>query len=472
MTAGGPPGWSSGPMPVVEPEYLASLLSATSDLVFVLAPDGEIRSVLLDSNSKEHPRVSEWSGKNMRAYLTIESIPKLEFALKQIAETGVLSKLVELNHRDDTAWQYPARYSFHKVGPNGSILMLGKDLRSVAETQAQLVQAQIALERGYEERREHDARYRILMAHAREAFVFITADGRIRDANAAAARLLSCALEDLVAAPISKAFRYRQRGEFLDALMNAANADFDRDMTVQATQSKRDLIIKPSVFRSAGEKMIFCRITKPSEVSEGNDRVLHDLDTLYRKSPDAIVICDPDGIISNSNEAFLELCGAAGVADVLGRSMSNFLQRSQVDLNIMLENVKRAGYMRVYATRLANAVGESTSVEISSTRLGDLGPSAIGFVIRNAEHASALRGVSQAADQPEAQNQHVIELVGSASLREILTETSDVIEKLCIETAVDLTGNNRAAAAYMLGVSRQSLYVKLRKYGLLKREDP
>ena len=157
---------------------------------------------------------------------------------------------------------------------------------------------------------------------------------------------------------------------------------------------------------------------------------------------------------------------------MLGHSMSDFLLRSQVDLNIMLENAKRAGYMRDYATRLSNAVGDSISVEFYSTRLDDRGPSAIGFVIRNAEHASALRGASQAANQPEAPNQQVIELVGSASLREILTETSDVIEKLCIETAVGLTGNNRAAAAEMLGVSRQSLYVKLRKYGLLKREDP
>lgn len=471
MTAGGSPGWSSGPLPVVEPEYLASLLAATSDLVFVLAPNGEIRSVLLDSNSKEHPRVSEWSGKNMRAFLTVESVPKFESALAQIAETGVLSKLVELNHRDDTAWQYPARYSFHKVGPNGSILMLGKDLRSVAETQAQLVQAQIALERGYEERREHDARYRILMAHAREACVFVTVDGRIRDVNAACARLLNYETDDLVGAPISKAFRYRQRGEFMDTLMNAANADFEKDLTVQATHTKRDLVVTPSLFRSAGEKMIFCRIAKPAQVNEGDDRVLHDLDALYRKSPDAIVICDSAGGIVSANEAFLELCGAPGMADVFGHSMSEFLQRGQVDLSIMLENAKRAGFMRVYATRLTNKVGEGISVEISATRLEDRGQSTIGFVIRNAEHSNALRGVSQAANQPDAPNHNVIELVGSASLREILTETSDVIEKLCIETAVDLTRNNRAAAAEMLGVSRQSLYVKLRKYGLLKRDD-
>ncbi|MGA9253849.1 MAG: helix-turn-helix domain-containing protein, partial [Roseobacter sp.] len=39
-----------------------------------------------------------------------------------------------------------------------------------------------------------------------------------------------------------------------------------------------------------------------------------------------------------------------------------------------------------------------------------------------------------------------------------------------IETAVELTSNNRVAAAEMLGLSRQSLYVKLRKYDLLKKE--
>ena len=41
---------------------------------------------------------------------------------------------------------------------------------------------------------------------------------------------------------------------------------------------------------------------------------------------------------------------------------------------------------------------------------------------------------------------------------------------MCIETAVALTMNNRVAAAEMLGLSRQSLYVKLRKFDLLIRE--
>jgi len=45
-----------------------------------------------------------------------------------------------------------------------------------------------------------------------------------------------------------------------------------------------------------------------------------------------------------------------------------------------------------------------------------------------------------------------------------------VVEKMCIETAIGMTSNNRVAAAGMLGLSRQSLYVKLRKYDLVVRD--
>ena len=47
-----------------------------------------------------------------------------------------------------------------------------------------------------------------------------------------------------------------------------------------------------------------------------------------------------------------------------------------------------------------------------------------------------------------------------------MRETTDIIERLSIETALEMTGDNRASAAEMLGLSRQSLYVKLRRYGL------
>jgi DNA-binding NtrC family response regulator len=47
-----------------------------------------------------------------------------------------------------------------------------------------------------------------------------------------------------------------------------------------------------------------------------------------------------------------------------------------------------------------------------------------------------------------------------------------MIEKMCIQSALELTGNNRASAAEMLGLSRQSLYVKLRRFEMVSDSDP
>ena len=45
-------------------------------------------------------------------------------------------------------------------------------------------------------------------------------------------------------------------------------------------------------------------------------------------------------------------------------------------------------------------------------------------------------------------------------------ETTDIIERLCIEAALKLTDDNRASAAEILGLSRQGLYSKLKRFGI------
>jgi DNA-binding NtrC family response regulator len=112
---------------------------------------------------------------------------------------------------------------------------------------------------------------------------------------------------------------------------------------------------------------------------------------------------------------------------------------------------------------------------MSATHLASSGMSGFAFVIRDTsrmevvrEPASALPGPSPMSDDAM---RNVMDLVGSAPLKDIVSATTDVVEKMCIETAVELTDNNRVAAAEMLGLSRQSLYVKLRKYGLINKSD-
>ena len=57
-------------------------------------------------------------------------------------------------------------------------------------------------------------------------------------------------------------------------------------------------------------------------------------------------------------------------------------------------------------------------------------------------------------------------LVGRVSLKNLVRDTTDLVERYFIEAALESTGDNRTSAAEVLGVSRQSLYVKLRRYQL------
>ena len=92
-----------------------------------------------------------------------------------------------------------------------------------------------------------------------------------------------------------------------------------------------------------------------------------------------------------------------------------------------------------------------------------------GFTIRNTGRNEVPKARPK-SELPRSVEQ-LTGLVGRVSLKELVRETTDVIEKLCIEAALKLTDDNRASAAEMLGLSRQSLYSKLAPFGISDTED-
>jgi transcriptional regulator PpsR len=104
-------------------------------------------------------------------------------------------------------------------------------------------------------------------------------------------------------------------------------------------------------------------------------------------------------------------------------------------------------------------------VEISAVSVSRGEDKCLGFTIREmgrrlASDVRAPRELPRSASQ-------MTELVGRMPLKDIVRETTDLIEQLCIEAALQLTGDNRASAAEMLGLSRQSLYIKLRRFDMV-----
>ena len=105
-----------------------------------------------------------------------------------------------------------------------------------------------------------------------------------------------------------------------------------------------------------------------------------------------------------------------------------------------------------------------TDVEISAVAVNTGDQKCLGFTIRDV----GLRLTNEAKSTKELPRStgEMTDLVGRVPLKDIVRGTTDLIEQLCIEAALQITGDNRASAAEMLGLSRQSLYVKLRRFGI------
>jgi transcriptional regulator PpsR len=120
--------------------------------------------------------------------------------------------------------------------------------------------------------------------------------------------------------------------------------------------------------------------------------------------------------------------------------------------------------VRNFATVLRNQFDEQEDVEISAVAAPDGARLCYGFTIRGA----GRRVSERSSNSPELRRsvEQLTTLVGRVTLKELVRETTDLVERLCIEAALELTNDNRASAAEVLGLSRQSLYSKLHRFGL------
>jgi transcriptional regulator PpsR len=461
---------NAGKVPLVAPEVLSEIIATASDIALFVGPDMRVVSVLVNPGHRSYGQLSGWEGRLLTSLLTSESAVKFERRFAEMTQKRGANVQIELNHVDQARWEFPVRYALHLMETDGSLLMLGRDLRPIAEVQQQLIQAQLALERDYEAQREADTRYRVLMEVARDPMMLISAaNGRIADLNSAAALLLGGSRAELTGAAIAQEFEGRRRGELLETLGGIAGPASSIPVEVLARRSQRRLVVTSTVFRAAGERLLLCQLDVADKARGTSDELAENLSRLFHEGVDGVVFTDGDGTIKAANEAFLNLTDAASMSMVRGRSLAEFLVRGDVDMRMLIDNVKRTGSMRVYVTRLKTDFSGQVGVEISAAWLNDRPKPVLGLIIRDASRADAVRRPVHGVGDTNARN--MSELVGSSTLRDIVSETTDVIEKMCIETALELTRNNRVAAAEMLSLSRQSLYVKLRKFGLINKDE-
>ncbi|MFW5654619.1 MAG: transcriptional regulator PpsR [Roseicyclus sp.] len=467
--------WDQPSAPPIGPEQFNQIVTTAADLAIVLDVQGTVKAVITNPLNPSLGQLDHWKDRDIREFMAEDSLAKLETQLKAFREGhSARPDAIEVNHFDNANWEFPIRYTIHRTGNPDILLMLGRDLRPIAELQHRLVKAQLALEKDYETHRDYETRYRVVMEASRDPFVLVdVSSGRMIDVNAAAAHLFGEDADTLAGSAFTQEFDGRKRAEFIEGLLVAAGDEAVGPVSARVQRTRKDVLIHPTLFRAGGDKVILCRVEPLESAEVVAAELSQTLSQLYRDGPDAMVFTDTHGVIRSANVAFLNLTDAGQMSDVKGKSLAEFLARGSVDLKVLIDNAARNGTMRLYSTRLEGTFGSQLTVEMSATHLNGAG---FAFVLRDTSRLEVMRDTPSAtpagpAPMSDDAMRNVMDLVGSAPLKDIVAATTDVVEKMCIETAVELTNNNRVAASEMLGLSRQSLYVKLRKYGLLNKND-
>lgn len=433
------------------------LAMVAGDITLVLDNTGMILDTAFDP--KEFPGFEGWEGTNWIDTVTVESRPKV-MEMLAAARRGEVQHWRQVNHptRDGDV---PIRYAVLTVNGGENRIVFGRDLREAGRLQQRLLQVQQSLERDYLRMRQLETRYRRLFEKTGEAILILEAATlRIREANPAAHALLG-AREGSLPGKRMPALVEKSSRDALHGLVSAALAsDNTSPGELVLTKGARVVEAYASGFAQDRGKFILLRLPVDGTGQRGESELLELIDTM----PDAFVMADAGFNLISANEAFVELVGASGVDPLRGRHLSNWIGRPGIDLELIEGQVDQHGAARNVSTvvRSGDEI-EGEQIELSAVRSSGENP-LYAFVIRPT--ARRLRDLPPGSQDLPRSVEQLTDLVGRMSLKEIVRESTDLIERLCIEAALQYTSDNRASAAEILGLSRQSLYSKLHRHGL------
>ena len=449
----------------------AVLVAAAADLALVVDRDGRVVDVAVGIDPPTVDSPERWRGQRLVDTVAPDSRDKIS---RLLAEADAApARWRQINHPGADGADLPMQYCAYATREGGPIVVIGRDLQGVAALQQRLIETQQSLEQDYWRRRQVETRYRLLFQVASEAVVIVDArNQRVLEANPSAEALFDVPAGELVGRTLRDCFDERSH-EAVDSVLSTLRVSGAVDKEkVRIARSTHTAMLSGSLLNQAGTLLYLLRLS-PEDGMPALPRASagrNDLAGVLEEGPDAVVVTDGEGRIRSANRAFLELADLASEEQARGETLERWLGRTNVDVKVLLGNLRQYGSIRHFATRLRGEYGGEADVEISAVAAREGESSSFGLVIRDVGRRHIASEPAGSGSTPRSIEQ-LTELVGRVPLKEVIRESSDVIERLCIEAALELTGDNRASAAEMLGLSRQSLYVKLRRHGLMHSDS-
>lgn len=446
---------------------MENILAAAADIALLIDKEGVIRDISVGSEDLAREECKTWLGRMWIDTVTIESRPKIKDIL---SNTPGRARHRQVNHPSRSGLDLPVLYSAVRIGRGSQLIALGRDLRNISMLQQRLVETQQAMEREYARIRLAETRYRMLFHLGTEpVFIVEAATQKVVEANPAAQKMMGGA-GGVSSGTILPSLFDADSAESLAALLKSARiAGRAGDVPATLAATGQGFRASASMFRQEQTTFLLVRFAPEAAIRRETDGLPQQVASTVDQLPDGFVIVDPDMKIQEANRAFLDFAELSTKTQAIGHDLGRWLGRPGIDLPLLSAALAEHGSVRAFSTIVQGAFGGVESVEVSAVATLSEGTPAYGFVIRSTGARAAIDSARPNA-LPRSVGQ-LAELVGRVSLKEIVRETSDVIERLCIEAALDLSKDNRVLAANMLGVSRQSLYDKLRRHGLGGLDD-
>lgn len=461
---------ADGGLADLDPRLAAELVANTGDVAVIVDRTGVVRAVVATDQDLREAGIDQWVGQHWAQTVTNETRGKVE-ALLRDAGSKSSGRRRQVNHIVPGGNDLPVSYTVVRVGRDGAFVAAGRDMRTISALQQRLVEAQQAMERDYWRLRHVETRYRLLFQLAAETILVVDSTTmRVMDANAAAGKLFGEPPEKLTGRSFPFGIAPDDLRPVGDAIANARAMGKSGNVRITLARGDESYSISVSTFRQDSSTLLLIRFSpldSDRQVGDGGERGR--IAALLEQSPDAFVITDTAGMVTYANRAFLDLVQLTSDKQVRGEEVGSWIGRPGADFDVFLTMLKRNGAVRLALTSARGIHGLATEVEVSAAWLPDSEQPAIGFMLRDVGRRLAV-GPQGARDLTRAVEQ-LTSLVGRVSLRDLVRDTTDLVERHFIEAALELTGDNRTSAAEVLGVSRQSLYVKLRRHRLLDSPD-
>ena len=447
--------------------HVARLLGAAADITLIIDAQGLICDICASTDALARPE--SWIGSKWTDTVTVESRVKIDELLKE-ARAGETTRPRQVNHRIAGQPDLPVSYSVVALGKAQRFAAVGRELRPLAQLQQRLVEAQRSTETEFLRLRSAETRFRILFQTANEAVMMADASSlKTIDVNPAAAALVEMTSGKMIGRALADIFDADTRPVIEPQL--AALRSIGRIESLRVRLSNhRECWLSATLIRQDDTAQMLIRLTPLSD-GTATGLPLSKLQMLraIEGMPDAMILIDQNRCIMDANSAFLEMAQISSVAQAKNQAIERWLGSSGVDLNVLFANLREHGTMRNFSTLLRSGFGHAEDVEISGICMQDGDSPRYALMVRRISRpARATQGMGP---EDSRNAEQLAELVGRVALKDLVRETTEITEKLCIEAALKLTGNNRAAASQMLGLSRQSLYGKLHRYGIGNLDD-